>query len=288
MVTRRTKLRYDKPMNKLLNITAILLLSGAGLFVVARPAEAACTSVPIAGSYTVGTSCQFPFAAVDGVDTASGNNTAVLTISTTRALTVGDGQTIVAGSIDLSAASVSINFVGSGKVNTGSEYHIYTTGDADGDGHVNSTTFSTSGTFRRAAITAYTYEDSLSTQSNLDCGPDSAAAKPGQGTYQSGSFTNSLTGLSYDWNCDGVETKAFTVVYTCGACTNGSGYASTQATLTGTANQDPVNTGFLTSTPGCNTAGTRYTVSSLACQDPLAADCSLTATSNGSVTQTCL
>lgn len=264
---------------------AVIILLGAGMFVGVKPVEAACTSVPIGGNYAVSTSCQFNYT-VDGVDTSTGNNTAVLTINTTKALTVGDGQTVVAGSIDLSAASVSINFVGTGKLNTGTEYHIYAT-DADADGWPDSTTLAISGTTRRGTFTNVTYEDSWTTQ--IDCGPSSALAKPGQTTYQAGTFTNTVNAaLTHDWNCDGVETTAFNRVYTCNACTNGSGYASNQAALTGTANQDPANTGFLTSKPACNVAGTRYTISATTCQDPAVANCTAQATSNGSVTQTCL
>ena len=264
---------------------AVIILLGAGMFLGAKPVEAACTNVPVGGNYAVSTSCQFSYT-IDGVDTSTGNNTAVLTINTTKALTVGTGQTVIAGSIDLSAANVSINFVGTGKLNTGIEYHILAT-DSDGDGWPDSTTYSTSAGTRRGAYTSATYEDTWAT--TIDCGPNNASAKPGQTVYQAGSFTNAVNAaLVYDWNCDGVETKAFTRVYTCNACTNGSGYASNQAALSGVANQDPVNTGFITSTPACNTAGTRYTISATTCQDPAVANCTAQATSNGAVTQTCI
>ena len=282
-------------MKRLTGISAVLFLAGTGMFVFAKPVNASCTTVPKAGNYTVSTSCQFPFAAVDGVDTSSGNNTAVLTISTTKALTVGDGQTIVAGSIDLTASSVSINFVGTGKINPGTEYHIYAL-DEDGDGSPSSTTFALSqgaGYVRRGGLTSATNEDTWATSTNIDCGPNDLYAGPGQTGFYTTSFTNNLGNASFDWNCDGVETQQNTQVYTCVSCTNGSGYASINPTLGGTVSLDdglnqPSN-GWLTSAPGCGNSGARYTVNSTGCKDPAPAPvaCTNYITSLGNVTQAC-
>ncbi|MFZ2206164.1 MAG: hypothetical protein WA061_04600 [Microgenomates group bacterium] len=40
-----------------------------------------------------------------------------------------------------------------------------------------------------------------------DCGDGNANAHPGQALYYSTSFTNTVTGLAYDWNCSGAQDK---------------------------------------------------------------------------------
>lgn len=126
------------------------------------------------------------------------------------------------------------------------------------------------------------------TSTTPDCADNNSSANPGQTAYLPGTFTNVLNAANdNDWNCDGAETKAYTRLYTCTACTNASGYGSFQAGVSGTTNQDPANTGWLTTIPECNTSATRYTVTNLTCRDPLVANCS-TSVTTAALTQTCL
>gem|GEM_PF-787322 len=153
--------------------------------------------------------------------------------------------------------------------------------DGDGDTYaVNPNACNTTGG------TGYIRKNKL-TSTTPDCSDGNANAKPGQTSYLPGSFTNVINAsLDNDWNCDGVETKAYTRLYTCTACTNGSGYASYQAGVSGSTNQDPANTGWLTTIPDCNVSATRYTVTNLTCRDPAVANCS-TSVTTAALTQTC-
>ncbi len=148
--------------------------------------------------------------------------------------------------------------------------------DSDADGYSASpTTCSTSGG------AGYVRKNKL-TATTVDCGTSDANANPGQVTYFSGTFTNNVNAsLTHDWNCSGVETQEVTSLYTCDACTNGSGYASFDAnTTTGT-------TGYITSAPACDVSGTYYTVTNSTCKDPAVTDCSAAA-SGVARTQKCL
>ena len=260
----------------------ILVLLSLGLFDGVKPAYAACTNVPLSGNYTVGASCSFPYTNAaasntsqnyaDGVDTATGNNTATITISSTYTLTVPNGQTLVAGSVIATAANVSMNFVGTGQLVADPGDHIFVT-DTDLDGFPANTTFTTTGTTRRASMstTQSTYEDQYLSSTGVDCYDSNANAHPGQTAWYS---TNRGDG-SFDYNCDGSQTQDFISIYTCSACTNSSGYASTINTTSG-----------YSALPGCGVTATMYTVTNSSCQNPAVAGCS-GAYSTSSVTQLC-
>lgn len=112
----------------------------------------------------------------------------------------------------------------------------------------------------------------------VDCGDGNASANPSQTTPSSASFTNTVTGLSYDWNCNGVQTASYGVAsYSCFGCTNSSGYGSTQNTTSG----------FSGSVPACGAAGTYYTVTNGTCANPAVGGCA-GYYSTSSVAQTCL
>jgi len=125
--------------------------------------------------------------------------------------------------------------------------------DADGDGYtvglaanttcLNSSSCNTatkaSASTNGATVTTYTagrLRDSAS--ATADCGDGNANAKPGQTSYFTGTFTNTATGLSYDWNCDGTQTLQNTTIYSCAT----SGCASHYFTITA---------GWQTSAPAC-------------------------------------
>ncbi len=203
-------------------------------------------------------------------------NAAILTINTGTTITlnagsVGNPTKLIVGRINSPGTGRIVATADYVTIISGSGNKCYVT-DADGDGYSSapSTCYDTSaaGRVRRRCLTATT----------VDCGDGNASAKPGQTTASSSTFTNTATGLSYDWNCDGVETKTYaTAPYSCSGCTNGSGYASYQNTTSG----------FQTSVPNCGASGTYYTVTNNTCRDPAVANCS-TSVSTSTVTQTCL
>lgn len=286
-------LRSDKSMQQVRRYILVLILCSPLLFVDVKPAFAvSCANVPLSGNYTVGTSCIFPFpnstavSGVDGVDTASGNNTATITIGANQSLTLQQNQTIVASSVILTNTGVSINTnVTGAAIMTDPADHIFIGADADADGYPAysaNVVFSLTGTSRRAAMSTATsvYENQYSTPSTgMDCGDGNASAHPGQTTAFTTSFTSSINGAaSYDWNCDGTQAQTYpTATYTCSACTNSSGYASTINS----------SNGYSGSVPACGTAGTYYTVTNATCQNPAQASCT-GAYSTSSVTQSCL
>ncbi len=58
-----------------------------------------------------------------------------------------------------------------------------------------------------AASTAYTLNDLKDAANGTDCGDTNVNAHSGQTTYYATTFTNTTTGLSYDWDCNGTEEK---------------------------------------------------------------------------------
>lgn len=162
--------------------------------------------------------------------------------------------------------AVSANFI---QVSVGQKCYVL---DSDADGYsATPTTCSTTGG------AGYVRKNKL-TATTVDCGDGSTSAKPGQTSYFTGTFTNGVNGaLTHDWNCNGVETKQDSAIYTCAACTNGAGYASKQN----------LTTGFITAVPACNVSGTYYTVTSAVCQDPAVANCTAVST-NAAKTEACL
>ncbi len=264
-----------KKSTQSIGFTVLLLLS---LSVGAREAQAACNWSPSAGSVTA-TTCGIDGQSEEAYDYSSGtdDSTNGLTLTIPNGVTVtlntgsvGTPTTLYVGAINLTGTGslvASANYV---QIKSG--FRCYVT-DADGDGYsptpnVCSST-SGAGKIRKFSSGFHT---------GVDCGDGNSAANPGQTVAQSTTFTNTATGLSGDWNCNGAETKTYaTATYTCSACTNGSGYASFQNTTNG----------FQTSVPACGVAGTYYTVTNATCVDPAVANCAASATTS-SVTQTCL
>lgn len=267
------KKRYA-PKSSLLNLKTFLLLTSLvvglllmtgffGFFPFFPPQKVSavnCASVPISGNYTVSSSCSFANT-VDGVDTGTGSsNTAVLTVGSGVTLTILAGQTIAAGSITNNGTITMVD-TGVLKANT----PIYVSGtDADADGYTTNTTQATTGTVRRNTMTDI---------SQTDCYDGNANAKPGQTAY----YTTNRGDGSFDYDCNGTADKQDTTTFTCSACTNGSGYASYQAT----------SGGWTTSGgPACGVSENYYSVSNGACMDPAVADCS-TMVSEAAQTMAC-
>lgn len=226
-----------------------------------------CSGVPVSGNYTVSSTCTFANSPVDGIVDSCPTNTAVLTIDSTGSLSILNGQTIVVGSVSLTQSGGSITIVDGGTLQLNTALYI---ADSDSDGYPDygASQSTSTGTCRT----------SMTSMTQTDCGPDSANAYPGATTYRSTSFTNTATGLSYDWNCDGTETKQYpTATYSCYACTNGSGYASTRNTVAG----------FVSSTPACGASGTWRAITNSTCRDPAVSLCT-GSYSTSTVTQTCL
>lgn len=263
----KQKVHSDKYMKKSLSIAIITLTLFllAGHWMASSVVAVDCTSIPVTGDYTVTASCTFPNSPIDGIDSGIGStNTAKLTIGATGSLSVLNGQTLAVGSVESNLGG-SITVVDGAAIKT---VPIYVT-DADSDGYASQTlSQSLTGTTRRNTVTAVT-----------DCGDGDANAHPGQTTYYTTTFNNTVSAdtTSYDWNCDGSETQQYaTATYTCAGCTNGSGYASFQNTTNG----------YQTSVPACGVAGTYYTVTNATCLDPAVANCS-TSSTNAQVTQPC-
>jgi hypothetical protein len=278
-------------MKKALSVSflAIFLLVLKGM---SSPVEAACSWSlnPASGAVTAST-CGIDAASSEYYDYSSATDDATngytVTIPAGVTVTVNAGtdsshKTLLQlGKFSLTGGSLAVS---ASNINVGVGLKCYVV-DSDGDFYSPSpTTCSTTGGagyIRRNKL--------LSTA--VDCGDGNASAKPGQTTYATGTFVNGVNGaLTHDWNCDGSETKGFNRIYSCNACTNGSGYASFQAALSGTqnaGNSENATDGWLTSAPACNTAATRYTVTNATCKDPATADCSAAVTT-ASVTQACL
>lgn len=240
--------------------------------------DAACNWTPSTSTVTA-TTCGIDGQSTEAYDYSATSDDA--TNGLTLVIPNGVAVTMNTGSVgtptSLYVGAISITGTGSlvasaNYVQIKSGYKCYVA-DADGDG------------YSPAAQTCYTTaaagrirKFSSGYQVGVDCGDNAAAAKPGQTVAQSTTFTNTATGLSGDWNCNGAETKTYpTATYSCGACTNGSGYASYVNSTSG----------FLTSVPACGSAGTYYTVTNATCRDPAVADCSASY-STSSVTQSCL
>lgn len=207
-----------------------------------------------------------------GVDDATNGYTLTVPAGVTVTLNAGALGTptrLYVGKLDTSqngAVAISANYV---QVTLGEKCYVL-----DSDGDLYSPTPTTCSTTGGAG---YIRKNKLAGLT-ADCGDGNASAKPGQTTYSSSSFTNTATGLSYDWNCDGTQTQTYaTATYACSGCTNGSGYGSSINT----------SNGFSGSVPACGAAGTYYTVTNGSCLDPAVGGCS-GAYSTSSVTQTCL
>lgn len=247
--------------------------------VVQKKAYAACNWSNTASSVTAAT-CGIDAASSEyydyssGTDDATNGYTVVIPVSVTVTVNAGTnastlthlgvGKFTVTGGGTL---AVSANYI---KVDVGPKCYVYD-GDADGYSATPTTCSTTGGA-------GYVRKNKL-TSTAVDCGDGSATANPGQVTPQSTTFVNGVNALlTYDWNCNGTETKTYpTATYTCTACTNGSGYASTINSTNG----------FSGSVPACGAAGTYYTVTNATCRDPAVASCTGSYTTS-SVTQTCL
>ncbi len=228
------------------------------------------------GSEVMAASCTVDAATSENYDYSSGADDATNGYAVTLGqyvITINSGtdashQTILGvGSFSLTGTG-SIAVAGSfTKVNPGAKCYVL-----DSDGDLYSPTPTTCSTTGGAG---YVRKNKLAA-TTVDCGDGDANAKPGQTTYFTGTFVNGVNALlTHDWNCDGTETQQYTAVYACNACTNGSGYASTQNTVTGFA-----------SVPACGVSGTYYTVTNSTCQDPAAASCTGAYTTS-TVTQAC-
>lgn len=257
-------------------IVFLILLFGGTLG--ATRAEAACnwTLNPANGMHSMTYSCGIDGQSIEYYDYSSSADDAtngyVLTVPTGYTLTINSGAvsnttTLGIGSINLTGGTVS---VGSSyaQMSIGSKCYVV---DSDGDLYSPTPT-----TCAESGGAGYIRKNKLSA-TTVDCGDGSADAKPGQTSFFTGTFVNGVNGsLTHDWNCDGVETKEDSAIYTCASCTNGSGYASTRNTTTG----------FITAVPACNVSGTYYTVTNSTCQDPAVLNCNAVST-NAAKTEAC-
>lgn len=267
-------------MKKYSSAIILLILFLVSLRFGTTKTEAACNWTPSTNTVTAATNC-----VIDGqseeaydysADTDDASNGVTLVIPNGVTVTMNTGSVEVPTTLYVGA--ISITGTGSLVVSTNyvqirSSYKCYVT-DADGDGYS-----PTPNTCFTTAAVGRIRKHSLNYRAGIDCGEGAAAANPGQTVAQNTTFTNGVNAsLTGDWNCDGSEVKTYaTATYSCGACTNGSGYASFQNTTNG----------FLTTVPNCGIANTYYTVTNATCRDPAVADCS-TSYSTSSVTQTCL
>jgi len=260
----------------------IFFISTAILFLLAfhpftRETRAACSWTYNAAGGVTASTCGVDGQASEYYDYSSATDDAtngyIVTIPNGVTVTVNAGSSgtftkLGVGSFNLTGGgtlAVSANYI---QVTTGAKCYVY---DGDSDGYsVNPTTCNTTGG------AGYIRKNKLSS-TTADCGDGNSTAKPGQTTAYTTTFTNTATGLNYDWNCDGTETKTYaSATYSCGGCTNGSGYASTINSTSG----------FSGSTPACGAAGTYYTVTNATCRDPAVASCT-GSYSTSSVTQSC-
>ncbi len=131
--------------------------------------------------------------------------------------------------------------------------------DADGDTYTNglaanttclntascATTTRASASSVGAAVATYTAGRLRDAATTTDCGDANANARPGQTTYYTTTFTNTVTGLSGDWNCNGVEAKGYPSSYACSP--------------TGCANHYfTISNGWAGGIPACGVATTWY------------------------------
>jgi len=266
-------------MKKYTALSFIFVLFLVSLRFGATRAEAACNWTPSAGTVTA-TTCGIDGQASEAYDYSAGTDDATngVTLTIPNGVTVtlntgasGTPTTLYVGAINITGTGslvASANYV---QIRSG--FKCYVT-DADGDGYspAPNTCYDTAAAGRiRKFSSGYV--------SGVDCGDGSALANPGQVTARTGTFTNSVNAsLTGDWNCNGSEVKTYpAATYSCGGCTNGSGYASFRNTTNG----------FLTTVPNCGASGTYYTVSNSTCRDPAVANCSTSVTTS-SVAQTCL
>lgn len=265
-------------MKKTVFSIGLLVLCLLSLRFGVRQAEAAC-NWSVTGSTINATTCGIDGQATEAYDYSAGtdDSTNGLTLNIPNGVTVTLNTGAVSAPTTLDVGAITITGTGSlvasaNYVQIQSGYKCYVT-DADVDGYspAPNTCYTTAAAGRIRKF-------SLNYHAGTDCGDNAAAANPGQAAAQSTTFTNTATGLSGDWNCNGTETKTYpTATYTCTGCTNGSGYAS----FINSTN------GFQTSVPACGVAGTYYTVSNATCRDPAVANCSTSVTTS-SVTQTCI
>jgi len=125
---------------------------------------------PLGGNHAIAISCSY-FGSIGGVDAGTGtSNTGVLTINTSKKLTLNAAQQVAWGSISLQTGS-SIN-IGTGGILRRAPVWLV---DADGDGFINAAdqyigTTPPAGGVRRNTVTAnYAYYSNLSTSPALDC-----------------------------------------------------------------------------------------------------------------------
>lgn len=265
-------------MKKLLSVGAIILLIIV-LHKVSPTAEAAC-------NWTYNTST-FPVTAVTcGVDPQSSEmydySAAADDATNGYVVNIPNGVTVTVNA-GISGTPTKLNvgsftITGTGTLAVSANYIAVTVGtkcyvvDSDADGYS-----PTPNTCSLTGGAGYIRRNKL-TGTGVDCSDANATAKPGQTTPSSSSFTNTATGLSYDWNCNGTQTQTYpTATYSCTACTNSGGYASTINSTNG----------FSGSVPACGASGTYYTITNATCQNPAAAACTA-AYSTSTVTQTCL
>lgn len=137
-------------------LIAILLIG----LIVPKNAYAVNCTVPISGNVAISSSCSFPYT-VDGVDTGTGTNPniATLTINSGATLTISANQTIATGS--LLPGNGTIIVLGGGQIQLGLPIWMV---DADGDGYpanttqIIQTTTPTNGV-RRNSLTSITEAD---------------------------------------------------------------------------------------------------------------------------------
>ncbi len=184
---------------------------------------------------------------------------------------LGSGQFTVTGSGTLAVSASNI------VVSVGPKCYVP---DCDSDGYSPTPQgCATTSTMCADGTTAWKRKSKL-TANTVDCGDiksNGENAHPGQASFFTGTFTNGVNAsLTHDWDCSGTEVQQDSAIYTCAACTNGSGYASNINSTTG----------FITAVPACNTSGTYYTVTNGVCQDPAVANCSAVST-NAPKTEAC-
>jgi hypothetical protein len=128
-----------------------------------------------------------------------------------------------------------------------------------------------------ATVTPFTAGRLRDAATAIDCGDTNATAHPNQGTYSASTFTNTQTGLSFDWNCDGVQTQELTSLYVC----NVTGCAAHYYTI---AN------GWSGSAPACGVQGTWNTTAGISAGTCTTLDSTATCASSGAsaATQKCL
>ncbi len=266
-------------MKKVLSVGAIILLIIV-LHKVSPTALAACNWTFNTSTFpVVATTCGIDASSSEMYDYSSGvddpTNGYVVNIPSGVTVTVNSGTVstptkLNVGSFTLGSTgqlAVSGNYLA---VTVGTKCYVV---DSDADGYS-----PTPNTCSLTGGTGYIRRNKL-TGTGVDCADNNATAHPGQTTPQSTTFTNTQNPtLTHDWNCDGTETQTYgTATYTCAACTNSGGYASTINSTNG----------YSGSVPACGSAGTYYTITNATCQNPAVASCTGAYTTS-SVTQTCL